>query len=871
MKGWRPLLRLAWRDVLRSRARSILVLVVIALPVLAVTAADVVAATSEVAPHEAIERRIGAADAMVYLRAEGGPVEQLSAVYPDAEADGDSGAAPATFDDVADVLGAGTRGVEVREGSTRVRTDKGTTDTTLTETALADPLLEGTFSLKEGRLPKAADEVAVSPFLASRGPGLGEELQPTDGKALTVVGIVDPPEYRDATQAWALPGAFALDTGDQDRQFLVDAPGDVSWADVMELNSVGVIALSRVVADDPPPQLQNRYGYGMSESDLAIFILIVMMALLEVVLLAGPAFAVRARSLQRQLAIVSANGGTPGQVRRAVLATGVVVGGLGAGIGVALGIPLGWALLPAAQAFSSSWFGPFDVPWMHLLGIAGFGFLSAVLAAIVPAWIASRQDVVRVLAGRRGDRRPGAASPVLGLVLIAVGLYLTWRGTKPGLFHGETWIGFGAVFVVLGSVLLVPIVVALLGKSARRAPLAIRYAVRDAARHRTRTAPAIGAALASVAGVVALGIAATSDEQQRQHTYQPQLAMGTGMVSVWSDGAPADEAAAQWERVATATKKSFPEAVEISGLNHVALDGSTASISLHSPDDAVLLDRMGSVLPAVHLVGERLPALDLGIGEAERAAADRALGAGSAVVFTDRPVDAAEAEFIVETYDESDDGLHRREVSVPALYVEVESEARAEAVLPPVVAAELGMAAAPVGLALDFPVSRAAERDLAETLTAISESTYFYVERGYERPDEYVVTLLVLVILGTVLMLGGTLTATFLALSDARPDLATLSAVGAAPRTRRLVAAAYAFVIGGIGALLGAIVGFVPGIAATWPLTSDVWGEPGTGSTHTIDIPWLLILGVVVGLPILTAAVVGLFARSRLPMVARID
>ena len=59
-------------------------------------------------------------------------------------------------------------------------------------------------------------------------------------------------------------------------------------------------------------------------------------------------------------------------------------------------------------------------------------------------------------------------------------------------------------------------------------------------------------------------------------------------------------------------------------------------------------------------------------------------------------------------------------------------------------------------------------------------------------------------------MLGGTLTATFLALSDARPDLATLSAVGAAPRTRRRVAAAYALVIGFVGAVLGAVVGLHP-------------------------------------------------------------
>ena len=71
-------------------------------------------------------------------------------------------------------------------------------------------------------------------------------------------------------------------------------------------------------------------------------------------------------------------------------------------------------------------------------------------------------------------------------------------------------------------------------------------------------------------------------------------------------------------------------------------------------------------------------------------------------------------------------------------------------------------------------------------------------------------------------MLGGTLTATFLALSDARPDLATLSAIGAAPRTRRRVAAAYALVIGFVGAVLGAGVGFIPGVAISRPLTASL-------------------------------------------------
>ena len=104
-------------------------------------------------------------------------------------------------------------------------------------------------------------------------------------------------------------------------------------------------------------------------------------------------------------------------------------------------------------------------------------------------------------------------------------------------------------------------------------------------------------------------------------------------------------------------------------------------------------------------------------------------------------------------------------------------------------------------------------------MQALSTETSVYVERGYQADDEVVVVQLVLGALGAVLMLGGTLTATFLALSDARPDLATLSAVGAAPRTRRGVAAAYALVVGLVGSVLGALVGAVPGVAITYPLT----------------------------------------------------
>ena len=87
---------------------------------------------------------------------------------------------------------------------------------------------------------------------------------------------------------------------------------------------------------------------------------------------------------------------------------------------------------------------------------------------------------------------------------------------------------------------------------------------------------------------------------------------------------------------------------------------------------------------------------------------------------------------------------------------------------------------------------------------------------------------------------------------------------------RRAVASAYAVSVGVVGAALGAAVGLVPGIAVSYPLTRPYnSGDPGP--SHYLVIPWLEILGLVVVLPMVTAVVVGLLARSRLPLVARLD
>jgi putative ABC transport system permease protein len=191
-------------------------------------------------------------------------------------------------------------------------------------------------------------------------------------------------------------------------------------------------------------------------------------------------------------------------------------------------------------------------------------------------------------------------------------------------------------------------------------------------------------------------------------------------------------------------------------------------------------------------------------------------------------------------------------------------------VLSPSVAKALHLRVQTVGLLLTGETLTPTQAgDLQQVLTGMDQGAYVYTERGYQVSGSEKVVLWILFGLAAVLMLGGTLTATFLALSDARPDLATLSAVGASPRTRRAVAAAYAVSIGLVGAVLGAAVGLVPGIAISYPLTRSFTGGPGP--SHYLAIPWLQIVGLVVLLPALTAVVVGLLARSRLPLVARLD
>jgi len=351
--AWRLPLRIARRDALRHRGRSVLVLVMIALPVLAVTTADVLMQTAHVSGVESIDRRMGSAAALVTVDAFVDTVEQ----GPDPDdgfgaSEGDDDLDPVTAEEISAILD-GARLLEMRKSEGPVRTGKGSVTASLTEVDLADPLTGGLFELQSGRWPQDGGEAVVNQALAAKGYTVGETLdRPGAGHVdPVIVGIAESTTTRRFPMAAGPIGAFGLEP-EEFRGWLVDG-APVPWSTVLELNAIGATVASRAVITVPPPVSQwpesVQAGAGIDEATMAVLVLIVVMALIEVVLLAGPAFAVGARKQARSLALMSAAGGTPVQSRRVVLGSAVVLGGVAAVLGVGLGIGAARALVPLVQ------------------------------------------------------------------------------------------------------------------------------------------------------------------------------------------------------------------------------------------------------------------------------------------------------------------------------------------------------------------------------------------------------------------------------------------------------------------------------------------------------------------------------------------
>ena len=119
-----------------------------------------------------------------------------------------------------------------------------------------------------------------------------------------------------------------------------------------------------------------------------------------------------------------------------------------------------------------------DIPWTAFAILVPCAVLSAVVAALLPSLRLGRLDVIGVMRGQSVSPQLNKVVPVVGLVLAVVGGAVVLSAARPQS-GGELRVAFGAVGLVLGTLLLVPAILVAFGRLASRLPVAPRIATRD--------------------------------------------------------------------------------------------------------------------------------------------------------------------------------------------------------------------------------------------------------------------------------------------------------------------------------------------------------------------------------------------------------
>jgi putative ABC transport system permease protein len=925
MSGWRPALRIAWREARRHRGRTVLIAALVALPVLVGAFIDVAMRTGDLPAAESVRRYMGStADAYVQIDA----CVPISGVgYQDHRPFANSSCDQERTDkvDLATLLPQGSTWIETNLGDDFGRVSHGERSlrTLLQQLDTSSPLANGLLRLRDGRFPRALGEVALTTEAASAlRVAPGEMVTSRQTGQVTVVGIIVEPSCLGCESAWGLPGWFrsptaaspdaeggagpVVDRGKPQQygsygSFLVDLPDSVDPFRLQhDLLAWGVALAPRAEALDPPPPPVDD-GTAVDPMGFAIAALVVGFGLIEVCLLAGTAFAVGARRQVRDLGLVAAAGGEPRHVRRIVLAQGVVTGLVGSLVALPLVIVVVFLSRPWLERVSGALMGPLDVRPLELLPLVGLGVLAGLAAAMVPAFTAGRLPVLDALNRRFKATSLAARWPRIGLILFVAGSGLAGLGswlwlraeqdyqrTVDGLSVQVTdqtvQVGNGPTggpsttpyvallltafaLAALGLALLAPTLVATVARAARRLPLSARMGLRDAGRHRHRTGPAVAAIMGAVAGSVALAFWAVADHDYQDRTYSWSLPEGWVQVGVQAS-----------------TENSAPAALgDISGLARELLPVRdvvrVSSAAVHPPGGSAGNEPNYSPAWAQPVTGGCPPPRSgsngmVGVADAASlrlvfgtvpAALERALAEGKAVATDCALIGHGRIAFIHEGM--LQDVVSKTDVpdpiTVPAVLAERPRYFGIPSILlPPASLDRLGLTAVPGQpiIATTRTPTKAEERAFADVLADRypEAEVWVRVERGYQSDNALV--LAVLTGACAFVTLVGTAIAVALSAAEARSDHATLLAVGADPRRRRALAMAQAATVSLLGVGLGVVLG---GIVGSAMLGADI--------KRPMVVPWVTLSQIVIGIPLLGTLIAGVFTRSRLPMVRRME
>ena len=870
LASWRPALRMARRDLGRHRVRALLTCLLVALPAVVATVAALAAHNSRWTPEVTVTETMGGADGqlLVTRHAEVGGKRALW-LSPGPAPGGRGEDPPARRDpatvDLAALLPAGSELVRTgrpdRWGSAALATGGRATVRFL---ELGSPVVAPLASITAGTAPTGPDEVAAPAYAAAElglldaagEPVPDARVELADGSALRVVGVYESEAVLDdgGTTLVASPDSRLNEerNGRPDRAYLVDLP-DLTRPELRELtgrlNAAGVAFRPRDSLLHP--RAWGLPGDGNPRLDVAPLVvgaLCVLVGLVEVVLLVGAAFAVAARRQVRDLGLLAANGGASTDLRRVLLAQGLVLGVLSSVLGTAAGV---WLFLGAHSRLESS-FGSYvpwreEIDWRSVVLVAVLGSTTSVVAALLPGWSIGRLTPVAALSGRfpvrPGESRAHRGAFVLagaGLAVLLLGGWATSHTFRPR--GGEVTLApavaaLGLLLLLAGAVWATPWLVRRTATLGSRLPFSGRYAFRDAGRHRFRSASAVVALAVTVAGAVMASFLVSAavrsgqaDSQRPEHALEVYAPTGRGLDP---------------ERI-TAVRAALEQVLGEVEMVTTASIGAPGRLS----PQLVTPDR----LPVVAVDRDSLVAL-LGPGQGEVL---EAFDDGSAVQWASDATGArADAVRVrVTRGGSSADGTDAWTIPAvtarPAGVLDPGSDLLAGPVVAPHVVAELGLRAR-------WP-SMLAVADRTVTDEDLDRLGVYGLEAWSDDTDVTAALRLQWGGLGlaglvTALVVG---VAVALAAAERREDTATLAAVGASPGRRRALGAAHGFFLGLVGAALGGAVGVAAGTSL-----GQLDGLPG------VDVPWAATAGTLVAVLVLAPVAGWLVTPSRLDLSRR--
>jgi putative ABC transport system permease protein len=333
-------------------------------------------------------------------------------------------------------------------------------------------------SLVGGRYPANPGQIAVTSGVATDFKlSIGSNWT-VAGQTRKVTGFVQNPQSLMDEFALVIPSQV---TSPDNVTVLFNAPGQT--ADALQSKTGLNVTTAQTVANTNT----------INPETISIAAAVLGMLLIALVGIGG--FTVLAQRRLRAIGVLAAQGATQRNIRLVVRANGVATGVVGAVAGLILGFLAWLAYRPSAETSAHHVMGVFQLPWT-VIGISmALAVIATYFAASRPAKAIAKTPIVAALAGRPPAPRKTRhlAIPIgVGFLIVAF-LLLGAAGASVANGSGMPELVFGFIALAVAIVLLAPALLSVVAAAGRRAPIAIRLALRDLARYRARSGPALAA------------------------------------------------------------------------------------------------------------------------------------------------------------------------------------------------------------------------------------------------------------------------------------------------------------------------------------------------------------------------------------------